>query len=216
MARIPGTVSVAQMATDYSCNVHQSRDEIGKTGFGRAWNSRAPELFTTTLFVLSLKSAKVAGLKVEHDSFDGVIKFLDRLEDRETHTFRIKAGGEASPKGAFMGCLCRQFLGWKKEDLTEIAEAGIKGCGLPTTGKATSDNFIAYIGNLSVFQQGGVLWKTWNEAMKKELTGAQAKEDIKRGSWAPAGVWGGAGRVLSTAFNTLDLEVYYRYKQLSP
>jgi hypothetical protein len=216
MGRIHDTIISAQLATDYSCNIHQKTTDEGKSGFGRARNSNNPELFTTTLFVMHLKSAKVAGLKVPADSFEGLIKFLDSLDDSDNHTFRLKPGGESSAKNNMLGIVSRQFLGWPREQLAPYAEAGVKGCGLPTTGTDTSDNFNSYIGNLAVFQQGGDLWKEWNTAMRKELTEKQSKSGDRRGSWAPGGVWAGAGRVLTTAWNTLDLEVYYRYKQLVP
>ena len=76
-----------------------------------------------------------------------------------------------------------------------------------------------YYATLCCFQQGGEIWKKWNEAMKKTLLENQIKDGSPNdGSWEPNGKWvskqRGGGRVMSTALGAMCLEVYYRYLPL--
>ena len=74
------------------------------------------------------------------------------------------------------------------------------------------DLYYWYYGTLCVFQQGGDLWKRWNEAMKKALVDNQRKGGDEDGSWDPVGSYSDNwGRVGQTALACLCLEVYYRY-----
>ena len=55
-------------------------------------------------------------------------------------------------------------------------------------------------------------WKQWNESLKKQLCSTQVPRGQLEGSWNPSCIWGGyGGRVYSTAFACMCLEVYYRY-----
>jgi hypothetical protein len=77
------------------------------------------------------------------------------------------------------------------------------------------DLYYWYYGTLCVFQQGGDLWKRWNEALKKALTDNQRKGGDEDGSWDPVGAYSEYwGRVGQTALGCLCLEVYYRYLPL--
>ena len=79
------------------------------------------------------------------------------------------------------------------------------------------DLYYWYYGTLCVFQQGGDLWKRWNDSMKDALVTNQAKQGDDAGSWNPVGPFSNEwGRVGQTALGALCLEVYYRYMQLQP
>ena len=55
-------------------------------------------------------------------------------------------------------------------------------------------------------------WRQWNESLKQQLCSTQVPRGQSAGSWNPSCIWGGyGGRVYSTAFACMCLEVYYRY-----
>ncbi len=59
-------------------------------------------------------------------------------------------------------------------------------------------------------------WDAWNRVMRRVLIKSQEKEGCAAGSWDPnrptADNWGEkGGRLMTTSFNALTLEVYYRY-----
>jgi len=224
MANIADTKAAAQRAIDYSTKVHQQGTGYDKSGF-RYKAKQAGDLSVSGWFVMQLKSAKVAGLNVDHGSFEGAIRFLDSVE-------RKGAGGDKGYGSASIysymptnhhehtahrltaiGNLCRQFLGWKKEDLQASVSWFMDKGGVPDGwGEGQTDLYYWYYGTLCVFQQGGDLWKRWNEAMKKTLCESQRRGGDEDGSWDPVGSYSKEwGRVGQTAIGALCLEVYYRY-----
>jgi hypothetical protein len=86
---------------------------------------------------------------------------------------------------------------------------------VPTIGR--ENLYYWYYGTLCVFQQGGDVWKKWNEGLQASLLPTQCKDGDDAGSWKATGCYAEAwGRVGQTALSTLCLEVYYRYLQIAP
>ena len=228
MANIPATRDAAQKAVDYCCEVHQAGEGSDKLGWRYGPKSEG-DTSVTGWFVMALKSAKVAGLHVNPASFDGAIKYLDTVERKgaggdpgyappSTYAYMAK-NPTGSHRLTAIGCLCRQFMGWKKEDLQASVEGFVAKGGVPVWdgNGAKVDLYYWYYGTLCVFQQGGDLWKKWNEATKNSLTANQRKEGDDTGSWDPVGSYSDQwGRVGQTALGALCLEVYYRYQKLEP
>jgi len=224
MANVPDTKAAAQRAIDYTTKIHQQGSGYDKLGF-RYRAKQAGDTSVTGWFVMQLKSAKVAGLSVEHGAFEGAIKYIDSVEKKGQGG--DKGYGPASvywyqPNNAHahtahrltaIGNLCRQFLGWKKEDLQASVSGFMDKGGVPDGwGEGKTDLYYWYYGTLCVFQQGGDLWKRWNEAMKKTLCESQRRGGDEDGSWDPVGDYSKEwGRVGQTALGALCLEVYYRY-----
>jgi hypothetical protein len=224
MSRIPETVAAAQKAVDYTIQKHQNGDGYERRGF-RYGAKQDGDLSVTGWFVMQLKSAMVAGLKVDHNALEGAIKFLESVEQKG-------AGGDRGygPASIYkyrpddvheqtahrltaIGTLCRQFLGWKKEDLQASVEWFVDKGGVPDGwGANKTDLYYWYYGALCTYQQGGGVWNKWNAGMKKTLVDNQRKGGDEDGSWDPvgdfAGEWGRAGQ---TAMACMCLEVYFRY-----
>jgi len=210
MGKQADTIEAAQKAMDWAVENCQWGEGYDRTGFIRSADSQ-PDLFATTFFTMALRSAKESRLRVGQEAFEGIIKFLDLVEDKEHHSYRFLPLGKPSPCAAIMGVVCRQLLMWKKEDLRETVVATLKDLGEPTVDLDDSDMLINYFGTLAAFYQGGEIWKNWNEPLKKNLVDAQIRQGPADGAWAPKGVWAGGGYILSTSLSALSLEVYYRY-----
>ena len=116
-----------------------------------------------------------------------------------------------------IGLVCSIFLGHQSGDpMAESLANTVMEMQMP---KAFPTNtYYMYYNTMAIFQMGGERWKKWNATVRDQLVHAQCKTtDCLDGSWD----WQGSqfpgselGRVLTTAYNTLSLEVYYRYKQV--
>ena len=241
MADIPDTRTAAQNAIDFVTEVHQQGDGSEKGAWRYGPKPPVCDISVSGWFIMALKSAKVSKLKVNQASFEGAWNFLNKLEiknsgpdngygpaSRYYYTYDDGKGFIVSKhRDSAIGILCRQFLGAKKDELQSSVELFVSDGGTPVWGDNPSRNhpctsggtdlYYWYYGTLAVFQQGGDVWKRWNEDMKKALVVNQCKQGDNTGSWDVIGVmserW---GRVGQTALGALCLEVYYRYLQLTP
>jgi tetratricopeptide (TPR) repeat protein len=183
--------------------------------------------------VMALKSAKISGLHVPEECFDGALNWFNKVTDEAYYRIgytRLKEKGQQRPTDAHgkfksnptmtaLGTLCRIFiLGTKAKNKAEILGGGNLLKQNPPRWAihgGTIDMYYWYWGALTCFQLGRSYWKSWNEPIRKALLPTQNREGCSNGSWDPVGVWGTiGGRVYSTAINTLTLEVYYRYRRI--
>jgi hypothetical protein len=210
--------AAAQKAVDYTINVHQVN------GGGWRYDPKSSEDTSVTgWFVMQLKSAKIAGLKVSNSGFQGATNFLDRVTNSAGLTGYASSSGTSATMTS-VAMVCRQFMG------TPNTDHGLKNAGnhlvkfTPQWKDARSHSkergfYYWYYGTLSMFQMGGKNWKTWNTQMKKILLDNQRKggpmdgslEDLD-GSWdVESWIDKYGGRVMTTALGALTLEIYYRY-----
>jgi hypothetical protein len=218
MGRVPATKVAAQKAIDYSTEIHQQGDGSEKGAWRYSAKSQTADLSVSGWYIMQLKSARVSGLSVNQAAFDGAAKFLDRVEQKgggDSAYGPALAYGYTGPgsgvRTSSIGLLGRQFLGDPKEKLEAGVRRFMQAGGVPNWGQC--DLYYWYYGTLCVFQQGGDMWKEWNEAMKKALLDNQRRggPDVD-GSWDPVGAYSREwGRVGQTAIACLCLEVYYRY-----
>jgi hypothetical protein len=227
MANIKMTRESAQKAVNYCVDIHQNGEGSEKLGWRYSPKADPADISNSGWFVMALKSAKVAGIHVDPAAFEGAIKYIDSLEIKNAgpdtgygpasrFKYCLPDTIVSRHRDSAIGVLCRQFLGWKKEDLQSSVEIYVADGGVPSAAK--TDLYYWYYGALSTFQQGGEIWKNWNEAMKAALLPRQCKDGDDAGSWTPdtAAYSKNWGRVGETAISTLCLEVYYRYLQLTP
>jgi hypothetical protein len=214
MARVPMTGTAAQKAVDYSINIHQTEYS------GWRYEPKSPgDISVSGWFVMQLKSATIAGLRVDAKGFQGASAFVDKCtKDGGQYPGLVSYQPERSATYTMtsVGMLCRQFMGWKREDPLLVGGANYLQGSLPEWGHGNVNFYYWYYGTLVMFQMGGNWWKSWNASLRDMLIERQRKGPPKiDGSWDPLCVWNAkGGRVYSTALGALCLEVYYRYLPL--
>jgi Squalene-hopene cyclase C-terminal domain len=215
MTKDPRIGKAAQKAVDYSVKGHQR----SYSGWRYTAKSGA-DLSVTGWFVMQLKSARIAGLKVDGAGFQGASNFLNKVTtDKGRAGYSSKSS--RTPAMTAVGMVCRQFMGTRNSDPLLKGGAQHVNGHLPKWQNADRhlDFYYIYYGTLAMFQMGGAEWKQWNGALKPVLIKNQRRggamdgsvNDVD-GSWDPHGVSGDCGgRVFMTAVGALSLEVYYRY-----
>ncbi len=145
MANIPETRDCAQKAINYCTEVHEEGEGSTK-GAWRYSPKAPPDLSVSGWYIMALKSAKVAGLHVNPASFEGAMKFLDKMEVKEApgaygpvaHYRYMDGNDYPSPESVYrmasIGVLGRQFLGWQKEKLQGGVEWFVEKGGVPQWG----------------------------------------------------------------------------------
>jgi hypothetical protein len=225
MANVADTKAAAQRAIDYCTQTHQTGSGSDRGG----WRYAAGEpgdLSVTGWFIMALKSAKVAGLKVPATAFDGALRFLESVEVKDLPSvagygpasrFKYQPNDEHASTAhrlTAIGVLARQFMGWKKEELYASAEWFVAKGGVPTWGANGEkvDLYYWYYATLCVYSHGSSdLWKQWHVGIEKALVEHQSRTGDTAGSWDPVGDYSSEwGRVGQTALSALCLEVYYR------
>jgi hypothetical protein len=228
MSKDPALKEAAQKTVDYSTKIHQKpysgwRYKAGSEG----------DISHTGWFIMQLKSAKVAGLKVDGAAFQGGMNFTNKLlspksgrsvycMSQATKTFKNGYGAPGKPaRRTSISMVCRLFMGVARDDKIMQLSARYPAASPPAWEK--EDFYYWYYATLACFQVGGDTWKTWNKALKPTLIGNQRKGGPMNGSAQDVdGSWdyekdpyGGGkkncGRVYTTALGALCLEVYYRY-----
>ncbi|MHC4248905.1 MAG: prenyltransferase/squalene oxidase repeat-containing protein [Planctomycetota bacterium] len=210
MSRVTRTGVAAQKAVDYSTWNHQA------PGSGWRYGPRqGADMSVTVWFVMQLKSAKVAGLKVDGGGFQGAVAFLEKCT-KDGGLVSYQPERSATPTMTAAGMACRRFMGWTRTDPFLARGADYLAANLPQWGHGNVNYYYWYHGTLAMFQTGGHWWKLWNASLRDMLVERQRKGAAALdGSWDPVGVWcDKGGRVFSTAMGALCLEVYYRYLPL--
>jgi len=213
--------AVAQKAVDYSIKVQQAPYS--------AWRyvpkEDPPDISVTGWYVMQLKSARIAGLKVDGAAFQGAINFVNKCTSKHDGSVGY-TNDRGVPSTTGVGLVCRQFVGTPNGDPVLIQGADYllkhlpkydKDNGLCVWGPCTYYHW--YYGTLAMFQMGGKYWESWNKALKETLPPNQCKGGPldgsaadKDGSWDPLNTMDDyGGRVYTTAAGALSLEIYYRY-----
>lgn len=159
---------------------------------------------------MALHSAKMADIEVPQSAFDLADKWFDHAGGgKHGGLYGYDSPSKSNPAMVATGMFCRQLdlvpptdpMMQESADLLKMHPMNVKA----------PDLYHAYYATLALYQHQGPVWLAWNEKLKEVLPLIQKKGGAESGSWDPQGNHISAGgRVISTSFATLSLEVYYR------
>ncbi|MHB8956025.1 MAG: prenyltransferase/squalene oxidase repeat-containing protein [Pirellulaceae bacterium] len=196
----------AQKAIDYAVKIQASEG---------GWRYRPgvdSDTSVTGWFVMGLQSALMAGLEVPSPTLQRVSKFLDSVAVNDGSFYRYQPIRQGfSEAMTAEGLLCRQYLGWKRDDPRLI-----EGATFLLQHKidlADRDVYYWYYATQVLHHLEGNHWEEWNRVMRQVLPQSQVIGGKEEGSWDPDGDrWGNyGGRLYTTCLSTYMLEVYYRH-----
>lgn len=171
--------------------------------------------------LMAIKSAGMAGIEAPVATQRGMFEFL-RDRSRDARGQKDRNGGLAGyfsdsdpPRPAMTAeaWFCKQMYGLRRTSQASNEASQFLLEHLPK--RSAPNYYYWYYGTLSMFQHGGQPWNEWNDALRDTLIAEQRKTGPMAGTWDPVDPWGGlGGRLYSTTFCTLSLEVYYRFLPL--
>lgn len=184
--------------------------------------SREGSVILGTFAVTAWRSARMGALPVPAALGPRYLAWLDAHSDAATSAPSLSAEETAlypfgRTRGARIAAACALFsrilVAGERPDTPETRRAeAILLDDLPrwSVDDHPEDALGIWIGTMAMYQRGGAAWKRWSAAMESCLMGQQGVGDAcSRGSWDAAPEE--AGRLLTSAFACLSLEVFYRY-----
>jgi hypothetical protein len=229
--------AAAQRAIDYAV-AGQMPDGGWKYHPPRPNHPNRGDMSVTGWYMMALKSGEMAGLDLPAETYERLGGFLDAvfLSDSLGYGYEIKTparpangGGNAGedPRRFFQvrpevrtaltaeALLCRQFLGWRRDDPRLRSGVELLFREVPRDFDYP-DVYTWYYVTQVCHHLGGDPWRKWNTWMRATLPANQVVKGKEKGSWNPAqDKWGySGGRLFMTCMCTCMLEVYYRHLPL--
>lgn len=170
------------------------------------------DLSVTGWMVMALQSARMAKIDVPSPVWQRISDFLDKVSVDGGERYGYQPGMDYTESMTAEGLLCREYLGWKRDD--DRLENGVKYLMNHLPDWEQRDVYYWYYATQVLHHYGGDPWKKWNLKFRDMLVNHQEKSGPKRGSWDPEGDrWGQnfAGRLYTTCLSVYMLEVYYRH-----
>lgn len=197
----------AQLAVDWLVETQAS------AGGWRYDPGQGSDLSVTGWVLMALQSARMAGLEVPSETFRRVSAYLDLVsrEGGSQYAYMEREGARISMTAE--GLLCRQYLGWRRDDDRLNRGVEVLLDNLPEWRVGRRSAYYWYYATQVLHHMEGTAWEKWNRVMRQLLPENQIKRGSERGSWSPAGDrWGqSGGRLYVTCLSIYTLEVYYRH-----
>ena len=167
--------------------------------------------------IMALKSGHMGYLQVPPATIQRSIAFLDKVQGNygATYGYVDKSVSNNHLPCTPIGLLCRMYTGWDKNHPGIVA--GVEWLG--KKGVQKNDIYYNYYAAQVLRHNGGVVWDKFNVELRDWLVEAQSQKDGAKGSWyfpnsrSHRGPHEG-GRLASTSFACMILEVYYRHMPL--
>jgi hypothetical protein len=209
MTEDPQFKEPAQRAINYIVKIQD------KAGGWRYFPGDDSDTSVTGWIVMALQSARMAKLEVPAETLARVDKYLDSVAEHRGSRYRYSTleSKRSDPVMTAEALLCRQYLGWKRNDPRLVEGVRYLLQHPMEWGKKGRNVYYWYYAAQVMHHMEGDAWRKWNAVMRQMLPERQVKEGKERGSWDPDGdAWGPtAGRLYVTCLSTYMLEVYYRH-----
>ncbi len=208
-----------------------------KGGYPMGWdylgaNPERNDSSVTGWCVMALKAAQSAGLNVGQ-GLDGGKNWLEHAwqaanpdhqkldpykgQSSFPYTWNAKAGTTERDHLTAVGAMCAVFLGHQRGDpMLETMCNRIMATDFPASVTYPTNTCLLYYNTMAIFQASKPTderWRKWDAQVIPALIKAQRRDGCFDGSWDFAGTaFHGheTGRLLSTAYCCLSMEVYYR------
>ena len=199
----------AQRAVDYAVKI---QDSLGGWRYQPGSDS---DTSVTGWFVMGLQSARMAGLEVPTEVLvPSVGATWIELPSADGARYGYQPGMEGTYAMTAEALLCRQYLGWKRDDPRLLT--GVNLIRAYPMNWNERDVYYWYYATQVLHHLAGNEWDDWNRVMRQLLPENQTQTGPEKGSWSPHGDrWGPhGGRLYVTCMSLYMLEVYYRHLPL--
>lgn len=162
--------------------------------------------------LIALRSGRMAYLSVPQKTFLEAERFLNTVQtDRYGGLYSYRPGGSTSHVMTAEALLCRQYLGWPRNN--PGLRTGVQFLLDKHLPDMKSPNiYYWYYATQVMHHMGGRAWSTWNSKIRSVLVDMQETEGPMAGSWEPRGGHSRqGGRIYMTSLAICTLEVYYRH-----
>ncbi len=167
------------------------------------------DLSITGWVIMALYSAKKAGIRVAPSCLEKAKSFVDSLSAGKEGGLYGYTSNFPTASMTSVGMFCRQVSEKISED-TQSESARHLATHLPSLDqklRGSGKYHYWFYGTYALYTFGGKDWKSWHNRIVPILIDKQESD----GSWAPEGPRARhEGRVVTTAWATLSLSVYYR------
>jgi hypothetical protein len=163
--------------------------------------------------VLAINSAREAKIPVSPKTIKGIAKYFGKTSDPKTGTTGYLFGQRGSGGDAMtgVGMLMHEFLLKRPRDPL-VSRGAHHLAGTAQEHAAQPDYYLLYNCTLAMYRAGGKYWQPWNDVVRDAVVKLQRHDGCTSGSWdVGSGTGSRGGRICSTAWAVLTLEVYYRY-----
>tara|TARA_R110002049_G_scaffold72490_3_gene187252 strand:+ start:10160 stop:11734 length:1575 start_codon:yes stop_codon:yes gene_type:complete len=166
--------------------------------------------------LMALKSGHMGHLVVPPSTIQNATKFLNRVQTQGGSHYKYDIDNKTDKiSTTAIGLLCRMYTGWDKN--TPAMVQGVEA--IAENGIDKRDIYYNYYAAQVLRQFGGPSWDEYNVSLRDWLVSTQVTSGGGKGSWHfpdskfHRGPIEG-GRLASTSFATMILEVYYRHMPL--
>lgn len=175
----------------------------------------ASDTSVTGWIMMALQSARMAGLEVPSPVLQRISDYLDKASP-DGSRYGYEESSEPTLAMTAEGLLCRQYLGWRRDDPQLVQGVELLMQSLPRY--EDRDVYYWYYGTQVMHHMEGKYWQGWNGVLRNLLVEHQEKTGLEKGSWDPLGThpdrWSNLGqgmRLYTTCLSLYMLEVYYRH-----